>query len=50
MANAIGVCVDSLHISGIVGSVAGDDTVLLVAKTSAIAKDIEDELKQDFGL
>lgn len=50
MANAIGVCVDSLHISGIVGSVAGDDTVLLVAKTSAIAKDIEEELKQDFGL
>ncbi len=50
MANAIGVCVDSLHIAGIVGSVAGDDTVLLVAKTSSVAQEIEEELKQDFGL
>ena len=44
MANAIGVCVDSLHIPGIVGSVAGDDTVLLVAKNSALAYEIESEL------
>jgi transcriptional regulator of arginine metabolism len=50
MANAIGVCVDSLHIPGIVGSVAGDDTVLLVAKNSALAYEIESELKKDFGL
>lgn len=50
MANAVGVCVDSLHIAGIVGSVAGDDTVILVAKTSALAQEIEAELKEDFGL
>ena len=50
MANAIGVCVDSLHISGIVGSVAGDDTVLLVAKNSTVAKEIEEELRLDFSL
>ena len=50
MANAIGVCMDSLHIPGVVGSVAGDDTVLLVAKNSALATEIESELKKDFGL
>ena len=50
MANAVGVCIDSLHILGVVGSVAGDDTILLVAKDSGIAKEIEAELKQDFGL
>ena len=49
MANAIGVCIDSLHLTGIVGSVAGDDTLLLVAKTSVIASEIEEELKKDFG-
>lgn len=50
MANAVGVCVDSLHLAGLVGSVAGDDTVLLVAKSSAIAKELEVELKKDFGI
>lgn len=50
MANAVGVCVDSLHLAGLVGSVAGDDTVLLVAKNSAIAKELESELIKDFGL
>ena len=50
MANAVGVCIDSLSIPGIVGSVAGDDTLLLVAKTSEITKDIESVLKQDFNL
>lgn len=50
MANAVGVCVDSLHITGVVGSVAGDDTILIVAKSSDVAQIIETELKQDFGL
>jgi transcriptional regulator of arginine metabolism len=50
MANAVGVCVDSLHLAGLVGSVAGDDTVLLVAKSSAVAKELEVELKKDFGI
>ena len=50
MANAVGVCVDSLHLSGLVGSVAGDDTVLLVVKNSMIARELEGELKKDFGI
>lgn len=49
MANAIAVCIDSLKISDIVGSVAGDDTVLLVLKTMEKALVVETELKNVFG-
>lgn len=49
MANAIAVCFDSLHKDNIVGSVAGDDTILLVVKTSQGALDLEAELRQTFG-
>ena len=48
MANAIAVCIDSLGIKEIIGSVAGDDTILLVLKTSQKAEEIEIELKQVF--
>ena len=41
MANAIAVCIDSLSLNGIVGSVAGDDTILLVVKDSFVAEDVE---------
>jgi arginine repressor len=44
------VCIDSLSISGIVGSVAGDDTLLLVAKAASMTDEIESVLKKDFGL
>ena len=49
MANAIAVCVDSLHIKDIIGSVAGDDTILLVLKTNEKADAVETELKGVFG-
>lgn len=49
MANAIAVCIDSLKIVDIIGSVAGDDTILLVVKTSDIAVSVEAELKKVFG-
>jgi transcriptional regulator of arginine metabolism len=49
MANAIAVCVDSLHIKDIIGSVAGDDTMLLVLKTNEKADAVEAELKSVFG-
>ena len=49
MANAIAVCVDSLHIKDIIGSVAGDDTILLVFKTNEKAEAIEAELKNVVG-
>ncbi len=49
MANAIAVCLDSLKHGHIIGSVAGDDTILIVAKDSAGAEIIEDELKGIFS-
>ena len=49
MANAIAVCIDSLQIRDIIGSVAGDDTILLVLKTTEKALAIESELKGVFG-
>ena len=49
MANAIAVCIDSLQIKDIVGSVAGDDTILIVLKTTEKAETVEEELKGVFG-
>lgn len=49
MANAIAVCVDSLYHDDIVGSVAGDDTVLLVVKTADTAESLAVTLKSTFG-
>lgn len=48
MANAIAVCVDTMNINGVVGSVAGDDTLLMVFKTNEEAYNAERELKSLF--
>ena len=50
MANALAVCVDSLEKPHIIGSVAGDDTILLVVKTEEIAKEVSRELRNSFGM
>ena len=50
MANAIAVCIDSLNHDDIVGSVAGDDTILLVIKSDELAHIIEDRLKNTFAV
>lgn len=50
MANALGVCVDSLNEASIVGSVAGDDTILIIVKSSELALKLEGELKKIFAL
>lgn len=50
MANALAVCVDSLEQDHIVGSVAGDDTILLVIKDDDMAKSVEEKLKSVFGV
>ncbi len=49
MANAVAVCIDSLHHNDIIGSVAGDDTILLVVKDEAYARNLAVELKENFG-
>ena len=48
MANAIAVCFDSLQSERIVGSVAGDDTILLVVKTPEDAEILSLELSEMF--
>ena len=50
MASAIAVCFDSLHKDNIVGSIAGDDTILLVVKTSQGALELEAELREIFKI
>ncbi len=49
MANAIAVCVDSLRHDDIVGSVAGDDTILLVVNDNEAALALAEELLVTFG-
>ena len=49
MANAIAVCIESLQFDNIVGSVAGDDTILIVLKTPELAEELSLILKDKFG-
>ena len=50
MANAIAVCVDSLNHNEIVGSVAGDDTIIIVTKDDDVAESMATNLKTAFKL
>ena len=49
MANAIAVCVDSMFHDSIVGSVAGDDTILLLIKDNEAAEAFAKVLGETFG-
>ncbi len=48
MANAVAICIESLELPHIVGSVAGDDTLLLVMKDAQVAEEVEYRLKVTF--
>ncbi len=48
MANAIAVCIESLNLSGILGTVAGDDTVIIVARDCDVAADVAGDLMTAF--
>lgn len=50
MANAIAVCIESLHLSGILGTVAGDDTVIIVARDNDLAADAAGDLMTAFEI
>ena len=50
MANALAVCVDSMGIKEILGSVAGDDTILLILPDSRAAAEVAEKLKVAFGI
>ena len=49
MANAIGVCIDTMAIRGIIGSVAGDDTILIVVKDNETGVEVRDSLRRSFS-
>lgn len=44
-ASACGMAIDNLSISGMIGSVAGDDTLLIVADGNETAKTVEEIIK-----
>ncbi len=46
MANAAAAAIDAMHDSSIVGSVAGDDTVICVLRTEEAAKEFSDLIGQ----
>ncbi|MBQ7315428.1 MAG: arginine repressor [Clostridia bacterium] len=48
MANAIAVCIDSLEINEIVGSVAGDDTILIVLPDETVARRVLAHMRDAF--
>lgn len=40
LANALAVGIDSMHLEGILGCVAGDDTIMLVSRSEDVARHI----------
>ena len=46
MANALAVCVDALEKAHIVGSVAGDDTIIIVSRDEQSSAEISAKLKE----
>lgn len=49
MAMACAAAIDSLAIEGVVGTIAGDDTIMCIAKDNAYAVSVIDSLKREIG-
>lgn len=49
MAQAAAAAIDALQLSDIVGSVAGDDTIIIVMRSAQIAKDFSEKYKEYLG-
>lgn len=49
MANALASAVDSMGFSGILGTIAGDDTVLVVCRTDGLASEVSEMLARQAG-
>ena len=49
IAMACATAIDSLGISGIVGTIAGDDTIMCIAKDNDYAKDAIESLKKEIS-
>ncbi len=48
MANAVAACIDTLQLAEIVGSVAGDDTIIIVVRDDNSAAMLSDKFKKMF--
>ena len=46
MANAVAAALDGMDIPDLVGSLAGDDTVILIMRTNADAEEFRVEMRQ----
>lgn len=46
MGSAVGAAVDSMHLGGVVGTLAGDDTLFIAARTVEAAEEITAELSK----
>lgn len=46
MGSAAGAAVDAMHLDGVVGTLAGDDTMFIVARNAEAAEDITKQLSQ----
>lgn len=49
MANAMAVCIDSIEHEKSLGSIAGDDTILIITQSNESATILAEELKSLFG-
>jgi transcriptional regulator of arginine metabolism len=49
MAMACAAAIDSLSIEGVVGTIAGDDTIMCIAKDNAYAVSVIDSLKREIA-
>ena len=46
MAQAVCAAMDTLNFSGVVGTLAGEDTILVVCKTNELADERQEEFKK----
>lgn len=46
LANAAGAAIDGMEIPGLVGSLAGDDTAILIMRTNEAAEEFCDEIRE----
>lgn len=50
MASAVAAAIDSMSCDEILGSVAGDDTIIVITKSPELAKEVEKKIKAAFGM
>jgi transcriptional regulator of arginine metabolism len=46
MAQAVAVGIDNLHLQVILGCVAGDDTIIIIARSTEAAADLNTRIKE----